>query len=149
MGRGRRTSGDSAKARRNTDPGFYINLGGAIRLAREMADKSQTEVAEHLDVTYQQVQKYEEGRNRIPVDLLTRLSCYLEVPVEQFLSFTTAPQTRDHHELTRLMAGSPGRENFRLLALWSRLHDRELRSTLLNLLKHMTEREDPEHKERI
>jgi hypothetical protein len=47
------------------------------------------------------------------------------------------------------MAGSPGRENFRLLALWSRLHDRELRSTLLNLLKHMTEREDPEHKERI
>ena len=53
---------------------FYRDLGRAIRTARVAAGKSQTEVAEHLDITFQQLQKYENGRNRIPVDRLVSLA---------------------------------------------------------------------------
>ena len=47
---------------------FYRDLGRNVRIARSAAGKSQSEVAEFLDVTFQQVQKYENGKNRIPVD---------------------------------------------------------------------------------
>jgi len=39
-------------------------------------------------VTFQQVQKYEKGSNRIPVDRLISLSKYLDVPLERFFTFT-------------------------------------------------------------
>ena len=47
--------------------------------------KSQSEVAEFLDVTFQQVQKYENGKNRIPLDRLVSLADFLEVPLQQFI----------------------------------------------------------------
>jgi transcriptional regulator with XRE-family HTH domain len=60
---------------------FYRDLGRNVRTARSAAGKSQSEVAEFLDVTFQQVQKYENGKNRIPIDRLVSLAGFLEVPL--------------------------------------------------------------------
>src|ERR1019366_10128507 len=65
---------------------FYRDLGRNVRTARSAAGKSQSEVAEFLDVTFQQVQKYENGKNRIPLDRLVSLADYLEVPLQQFVA---------------------------------------------------------------
>ena len=69
------------KSKRLPEGPFYRELGRNLRVARSAAGKSQSEVAEHLDVTFQQVQKYENGTNRIPVDRLVSLAAYLEVPL--------------------------------------------------------------------
>src|ERR1017187_6874132 len=53
---------------------FYRDLGHNLRLTRCAAGKTQTEIADHLDITYQQIQKYEAGTNRIPLDRMVRLA---------------------------------------------------------------------------
>ena len=69
---------------------FYRDLGHNLRLTRCAAGKTQIEIAAHLDITYQQIQKYEAGTNRIPLDRMVRLAAFLEVPLSHFLSPTDA-----------------------------------------------------------
>jgi transcriptional regulator with XRE-family HTH domain len=76
MGRGK-TKGGSGR----TD----ILIGRRIRLAREQAGISQVQVAAAIGVTYQQLQKYEGGKNRISASMLLQLSVFFGVPVEWFL----------------------------------------------------------------
>ena len=74
------------KSKRMPEGPFYRELGRNLRVARSAAGKSQSEIAEYLDVTFQQVQKYENGTNRIPVDRLVSLAAYLEVPLLQLIA---------------------------------------------------------------
>lgn len=60
-------------------------LGGRIRRFREMAGLSQTELGEKLGVSYQQVQKYERGANRVSVETLVRMGRILGLPVVALL----------------------------------------------------------------
>lgn len=60
------------------------HVGGRLRNRRRELSLSQVTVAEYLDVTFQQVQKYESGRNRIGASRLSDLSKILKVPVEYF-----------------------------------------------------------------
>jgi transcriptional regulator with XRE-family HTH domain len=55
-----------------------------VRAARLEAGKSQTEVAESLGLTFQQVQKYEKGTNRISAGKLHELSRLFDTPVQFF-----------------------------------------------------------------
>lgn len=61
-----------------------IHVGKRIRLRRNMLDYSQDKLAEALGVTFQQVQKYERGANRISASRLYNLSLVLGVPVQFF-----------------------------------------------------------------
>lgn len=49
---------------------FYKLVGRRIKMAREHAKVSQKALGDHLGVSFQQVQKYENGNDRIPVDRL-------------------------------------------------------------------------------
>jgi transcriptional regulator with XRE-family HTH domain len=56
-------------ARKNADSTrFYRDLGSALRLARLAAGRTQMEVADEIGVSFQQLQKYESGTNRIPIE---------------------------------------------------------------------------------
>src|ERR1035437_5953359 len=116
--------------KRITDARFYSDLGCNIRLAREAAGRSQSDVAGHLDVTFQQVQKYEKGTNRIPVDRLIALSKYLDISLSCFLAFMEMPTNDD--ELDGLRQTLTGREFRLLLRSWSTIRDGKLRTSLLN-----------------
>ena len=65
------------------------HVGARLRAARLEAGKSQTQVAEALGVTFQQLQKYEKGTNRIGASRLQQISGILQVPVSFF--FEGAP----------------------------------------------------------
>src|SRR5207302_2692125 len=56
---------------------------------------SQTEVADRIGVTFQQVQKYEKGVNRIGAGRLQRISEALEVPISFFFGSTGGTPARD------------------------------------------------------
>jgi transcriptional regulator with XRE-family HTH domain len=60
------------------------HVGARLRAARLEAGKSQTEVADALGITFQQVQKYEKGVNRISAGTLYELSRFFAVPVQYF-----------------------------------------------------------------
>ena len=120
------------KYKRLPEGPFYRDLGRNIRVTRSAAGKSQGEVAEHLDLTFQQVQKYENGTNRIPVDRLVSLANYLEVPLSQFV----APSDGDS-EFQSLASQFSAKEFHALMEAWGSIKDRPARAALLNLVKCM------------
>lgn len=60
------------------------HVGSRIRVRRNMRGLSQTELASALGITFQQVQKYEKGTNRIGAGRLYRVAEILGVPVQWF-----------------------------------------------------------------
>ncbi len=61
-----------------------IHVGARIRLRRIECGLTQSELGEKIGVTYQQVQKYEHGSNRMGSSLLWQISLKLDVPISWF-----------------------------------------------------------------
>src|SRR5271156_4895290 len=59
-------------------------VGSRLRMRRLMLDMSQTAIADALGLTFQQVQKYEKGTNRIGASRLQHISQIVQVPVPFF-----------------------------------------------------------------
>jgi transcriptional regulator with XRE-family HTH domain len=68
------------------------HVGSRVRMRLLMLDMSQTDLADALGLTFQQVQKYEKGSNRISASRLQHISQILQVPVPFF--FEGAPAAR-------------------------------------------------------
>jgi transcriptional regulator with XRE-family HTH domain len=117
---------------------FYRDLGRNLRAARSVSGKSQTTVAEYLDVTFQQVQKYEAGTNRIPLDRLVSLSDFLDVPLSHFVA-AGGPSDGDSAFFS-LIEQFKGKEFKTLIESWTAIKDRHARAALLNLMKCMAAR---------
>lgn len=69
-----------------------IHLGRCLRAARRAQGKSQIEVAFALGVTFQQIQKYEKGTNRISATRLFEMAHLLHVPITYFFDGLKKPQ---------------------------------------------------------
>jgi len=61
-----------------------VHVGGRVRLRRTLLGKSQEKLGRALGLTFQQVQKYERGTNRISSSKLFHLSRILDVPISFF-----------------------------------------------------------------
>lgn len=68
-----------------------VHVGGRVRLRRMMLGMSQEKLGEQLGITFQQIQKYEKGTNRIGASRLQHIARVLSVPVSFF--FEDAPST--------------------------------------------------------
>ena len=77
-------SPDFQKSLQSTGEHIDNHVGQRLRLRRQELGQSQTAVADQLEVTFQQVQKYERGMNRISASRLHDLCGILNVPVEYF-----------------------------------------------------------------
>jgi transcriptional regulator with XRE-family HTH domain len=65
-----------------------VHVGSRVRLRRNMLGLSQEKLGEAIGLTFQQVQKYERGANRIGASRLLELSRVLDVPVSFFYDDT-------------------------------------------------------------
>ena len=63
---------------------FNIHLGKKLRLRRLSLGLTQTKVAQAINVTFQQIQKYEKGTNGVSSNRLMQLSEFLKVPIIYF-----------------------------------------------------------------
>lgn len=61
-----------------------VHVGSRVRLRRMLLGMSQEKLGEHLGLTFQQIQKYEKGINRIGASRLFDLARVLAVPVQYF-----------------------------------------------------------------
>jgi transcriptional regulator with XRE-family HTH domain len=68
-----------------------VHVGGRIRMRRLLLGMSQSNLAEALGITFQQVQKNEKGANMISSSRLQQISEILGVPVPFFLRVCRAP----------------------------------------------------------
>ncbi len=70
------------------------HVGSRVRMRRMMLNMSQEKLGDGLDLTFQQVQKYEKGTNRIGASRLQAIATILQVPVSFF--FEGAPHLPGH-----------------------------------------------------
>ena len=66
------------------DGNFNKHLGNKLKLRRSALGLTQTKVAKAINVTFQQIQKYEKGTNGVSSIRLLQLANYLKVPVNYF-----------------------------------------------------------------
>jgi transcriptional regulator with XRE-family HTH domain len=75
-----------------------IEIGKAIRKTRLLSRLSQSDLGAGIGVSFQQVQKYEKGTNRVSASMLTDIARVLHVDVR---SFFAGPGPQDGHDLIR------------------------------------------------
>jgi len=116
--------------RRGGDP-RDAEIGQRVRALRLQRGLSQTELGNLISVTFQQVQKYEKGANRISAGRLQRVAEVLGVPVAYF--FTTAEQKQATngagHDVELLQAEGA----LRLARAYARIKEPGVRLQLLRL----------------
>ncbi len=61
-----------------------VHVGGRVKVRRTLIGMSQEELGKHLDLTFQQIQKYENGMNRIAASRLWQFSLVLGRPISWF-----------------------------------------------------------------
>lgn len=84
-----------------------VYVGNRVRMRRLMLDLSQTELANALGITFQQVQKYEKGTNRISASRLQHIAGFLQVPVPFFFEGQSSSAKR-----SKLTADGPSLADF-------------------------------------
>src|SRR6202140_5760730 len=105
------------------------HVGNRVRMRRLMLDMSQTKLGDALGLTFQQVQKYEKGTNRIGAGRLQRIADILGIPVADF--FTSykkggvAPA-----EFFKLLDTAAA---LRLLRAYSRIREPKLQQAIMRL----------------
>lgn len=128
-----------------------VHVGSRVRLRRTLLGLSQEKLGESLGLTFQQVQKYERGANRIGASRLWDLSRVLDVPVSYFyedMGADTANLSPRHvnAEITELedTAGDPltRRETLELVRAYYKIQDLTLRRRFYDLAKAIALVED-------
>jgi transcriptional regulator with XRE-family HTH domain len=91
---------------------FDQAIGRNLRRMRVRAGLTQQGLAGHLGVTFQQVQKYENGKNRLPLESLYRLANLFKAPVDSFFRGIGLPKPEeDDPHLLRLYQTMAGVRN--------------------------------------
>ena len=110
-----------------------IEVGQRIRARRMAKGMSQTELGNLLGVTFQQVQKYEKGVNRVGAGRLVRIAGSLDVPVSFFFGGTDAGS-----EDTRAILGFLDTSYaLRLLRAFSRIPQNEVQRAVVDLVESL------------
>jgi transcriptional regulator with XRE-family HTH domain len=77
-----------------------VHVGARVRMRRRMLDITQQKLAEAVGVTFQQIQKYEQGSNRISASKLYEIAQFLGAPISYF--FEGLPEPGQDADMTGL-----------------------------------------------
>lgn len=146
MARAETTAGytDDEKGSRRPNP-IDVHVGSRVRLQRMLRGISQEKLGEKLGLTFQQIQKYEKGVNRIGASRLFDLANVLGVPVQFF--YEEAPLNESRTIPQSGMADRPAdayvfeflntREGLELNRAFARITDPKVRRAVLDLIRSM------------
>jgi transcriptional regulator with XRE-family HTH domain len=107
-------------------------IGALIRNLRKARGLSQMRLAEMIEVSYQQLQKYEKGTDKVSVDRLQQLAKALKVPVTVFF-----PAGDDLAAESAQVYGMLPDDERLLLELYRGLHNLRRKKAVIELLKAM------------
>ena len=107
-------------------------------MRRLMLRISQEELADALDLSFQQVQKYEKGMNRIGASRLEHISRFLQVPVAFFFegaSGASATSKEDARSLVLMDDFVSSPEGLRLVQSFTQIEDADVRRRIVDLVQ--------------
>ncbi|MEE4238066.1 MAG: helix-turn-helix transcriptional regulator [Anderseniella sp.] len=119
-----------------------VHVGSRLRMRRMLVGMSQEKLGEHLDLTFQQVQKYEKGSNRISASRLFEMARILDVPVQFF--FDDMPgqvagkaaagfsEGSDSFQMTDFLSSSDGAH---LIRAFAEIKSPDVRRKIIDLVK--------------
>ena len=123
-------------------------VGSRVRMRRLMLGMSQERLAEQIGVTFQQVQKYEKGTNRIGASRLQAIAGVLAVPVAFFFQQdNTQPLTTEGlgaiSGLEDLSEFLTSKEGLSLNKAFMKINDPNVRQSVLTLIKSLANASEP------
>ena len=129
---------------RKPDP-IDVHVGQRVRARRQVLGLSQSQLGAELGVTFQQVQKYERGTNRIGSSRLFRISRVLDVPISYFFDEYSGEVGGRAMDAEDQAGGVPRRETDELVRAYYRIREPRLRKQLLGLARMIgvTEQRSP------
>jgi transcriptional regulator with XRE-family HTH domain len=131
-----------------------VHVGSRVRYRRMIIGMSQEKLGEKMNLTFQQIQKYEKGTNRIGASRLFQLSKILDVPVGYFFedAFANSAASNAAHGLHEpeqegfLLDFLNSREGLDLNRAFAKIQDPKVRRRVIDLVRALSE-EKPDAKE--
>ncbi|MBB4276117.1 helix-turn-helix transcriptional regulator [Rhizobium mongolense] len=116
-----------------------VYVGGRLRLRRKVLGLSQGSLADALGITFQQVQKYEKGMNRIGASRLQRIAEILKVPVGFFFenNASASPDVEPRRETDDVTLFMTSKEGVALSRAFLAIEDPNVRQKLLALTRSL------------
>ncbi|MBN8968023.1 MAG: helix-turn-helix transcriptional regulator [Rhizobiales bacterium] len=122
-------------------------VGSRVRMRRIMLGMSQEKLGEALGLTFQQIQKYEKGTNRIGASRVQQIGEVLQVPVSFFFeggpsgSITVPEGMSEAPSPTYISDFLATSEGLTLTRAFMRITDPKLRRSIVDLVEQMASRE--------
>ena len=120
-----------------------IHVGKRLRMRRLMLDMSQETLAASLGITFQQVQKYEKGVNRIGAGRLFEIARILGVPIDFFYDGVGASADTAAEAAPPVMEFVSSGEGLQLSLAFMKIKDPKVRKRVLDLVKSLSDGEEP------
>jgi len=117
-----------------------IEVGKRIRLRRIEKGLSQTELGDFLGVTFQQVQKYENGVNRVGASRLNKISELLEVPIAFFFHAEGNAKGESAKNDIDTSLFTNAAHSVRLLKAFSNIKNESVQRRIIGLVESISER---------
>ena len=124
-----------------------VHVGARIRLRRNMIGMSQEKLGESLGITFQQIQKYEKGMNRVGASRLQAIGNILNIPVTFF--FDDMPGQSDkpkgfdeESETTYVVGFLNSSEGIQLARAFAKITDAKVRRKILDLVRTLGDEEE-------
>ena len=123
-----------------SDP-IDVHVGLRIRQRRVLLGMTQVALGQAVGLTFQQVQKYEKGKNRASASRLYEFAVILDVPVEHFFeglsNSDSAKATRSTGRLPRIdpQIVSTKRETLELVRAYYKIRDSRVQEQVVNLIR--------------
>lgn len=122
-----------------------LYVGGRIRMRRRTLGVSQEKLADDLGLTFQQVQKYERGANRVSASKLYEIARSLSIPVAYFFDGLNDPVTSngpiDQSAENLVHDFLMTHEGVELASLFPQIRRSRIRRRILDLVRSMVEEE--------
>jgi transcriptional regulator with XRE-family HTH domain len=110
-----------------------VHVGGRIRMSRTERKISRITLGEALGLTVQQIQKYENGTNRIGASRLQQICAVLEIPVSLLFESVPGSSPFEGGMSQDVIDFMESEEGVRVVAAFSRIADRKLRRGIVRL----------------
>lgn len=134
---------------KGTPSDIDIHVGQRVRVRRSLLGFSQEKLAESIGITFQQIQKYERGTNRVSAGRLFELSKILNVPVSYFFEQMTGAANSD--QAARGLSDNEqdkfegpdvmtSKETLELVRTYYSIENPEMRKDIMKFIKSMAEK---------
>ena len=127
--------------KKNPNP-IDVHVGARLRMRRVLQGMSQEKLGEKLDLTFQQVQKYEKGANRVSASRLYQIGEILKVPVDFFFDGLPDPSASgavngfsESGSEARLMDFLGSSEGIQLNKAFDEINGSEVRRKFIELVR--------------